>query len=34
MLLKFDLDVQQTYLRGQFAEQKLMLKFSYRCDLI
>ncbi len=31
MLLKCDLDVQQTHLRGRFVEQKLMLSSSFSC---
>ncbi len=34
MLPKLDLDVQQTHLRGQFVEQKLVLKSYFRCDQI
>jgi hypothetical protein len=34
MLLKSNLDVQLTDLRGCFAEQKLMLSCSFGCDLI
>jgi hypothetical protein len=34
MLAKSDLDVQQTHLRGQFDEQKLILSSSLRCDQI
>jgi hypothetical protein len=33
-LLKPDLDVQQTYLRGGFVEQKLASSFSFKCDQI
>ncbi len=32
--LKFDLDVQQTHIRGWFVEQKLMLGSSFRYDQI
>ncbi len=31
VLLKTDLDVQQTHLRGHFVEQKLSLSSSFRC---
>ncbi len=34
LLLKSDLDVQQTGPRGLFVEQKLMLNLSFRCNQI
>ncbi len=34
VLLKSDLDVRQTHLRGWFVEQKLPLNRSFRCDQI
>ncbi len=34
MLLKYNLDVQQTSFRGRFVKQKLMLSTNLRCDLI
>ncbi len=34
MLLQSDFDVQQTKLRDQFIEQKLMLSSGFMCDQI
>jgi hypothetical protein len=34
MLLKSDLNDQQTSLYGQFAEQELILSSNFRCDQI
>jgi hypothetical protein len=34
VLLNMYLDIQQTHLRGQFVEQKLMLSSNFRCDQI
>ncbi len=34
MLLKLEFDIQQTNLRGQFVEQKIILSSSLKCDQI
>jgi hypothetical protein len=34
VLLKSDLDAQQTHLRGQFVEKRLVLSSSFRCNQI